>query len=307
MTLRSLRAADGEILDRGLVTWFPAPASYTGDDCAELYLHGGKAVLQAVFEALVAAGAQAAEPGDFTRRAFLNGKMDLLEAEGVADLISADTVGQRRQALQLLGGAQSAVLMGWAERLRRALAWQEALIDFPDEDLPASVERELLGDVEAVSVALAESVQAVRRGARIRQGIVVAIIGPPNAGKSSLMNALARRDVAIVSAQPGTTRDALEAWIEVAGVPVCLVDTAGLRETADEVEAEGVRRARAGAEAADLVLNLYDAAAPHLATQDPRWPGRFCASPTKRIAHLRRQAGWASARSQVPAWMRLGI
>ncbi len=260
--LRRIRAADGEVIDRGLLLWMPGPASYTGEDSAELHVHGGRAVVRAVAAALVAAGARPAEPGEFSRRAFLHGRMDLLEAEGVADLVAAETEAQRRQALRQMEGAQSQVVAGWAERLRRMLAWQEALIDFPDEDLPADVEQALVGDIRALAAELGAAEQDSRRGARVRDGLVIAVTGAPNVGKSSLVNALAERDVAIVAATPGTTRDALEVSLELAGVPVTLIDTAGLRETDDPVEAEGVRRARARAECADLVVHVVDASRP---------------------------------------------
>jgi tRNA modification GTPase len=260
--VRGIRAADGEVLDRAMLLWLPGPGSYTGEDSAELHVHGGRAVVQAVAAALVAAGARPAEPGEFSRRAFLNGRMDLLEAEGVADLVAAETEGQRRQALRQLEGGQSRMLAGWAERLRRMLAWQEALIDFPDEDLPAEVERDLAADIGALAAELEAARQDARRGARVREGLVFAVAGAPNVGKSSLVNALSGRDVAIVASTPGTTRDALEVLLDLGGMPVTLIDTAGLRETDDPVEAEGVRRARARAEHADLVLQVLDAGRP---------------------------------------------
>ena len=260
--VRNIRAADGEVLDRGMLLWMPGPASYTGEDSAELHVHGGRAVVQAVAEALVTAGARPAEPGEFSRRAFLHGRMDLLEAEGVADLVVAETEAQRRQALRQMQGSQSRVLAGWAERLRRLLAWQEALIDFPDEDLPADVETALIADIGLLTEELEAARQDARRGARVRDGLVIAVTGAPNVGKSSLVNALADRDVAIVAPTPGTTRDALEIALELRGIPVTLIDTAGLRETDDPVEAEGVRRARARAEHADLVLLVLDASQP---------------------------------------------
>jgi tRNA modification GTPase len=255
-SLRTLMGADGEALDKGVVLWMPGPASYTGEDCAELHIHGGPAVLRAVSAALLAAGARPAEPGEFSRRAFLNGKMDLLAAEGVADLIAAETEGQRRQALGQVEGVQSALMAEWADRLRHCLAWQEALIDFPDEDLPPSVEASLMAEIDALAAAFAAGAEDTRRGARLREGVVVVVTGAPNVGKSSLVNALAARDVAMTSPYPGTTRDALEVWIELAGVPVMLIDTAGLRETDDPLEAEGVRRARARAARADLVMRV---------------------------------------------------
>lgn len=258
-SVRKLVAADGSALDKGVVLWLPGPASYTGEDCAELHIHGGPAVLRAMTGALLEAGVRPAEPGEFSRRAFLNGKMDLLEAEGVADLIAAETEGQRRQALKQIEGVQSALMTGWADRLRHCLAWQEALIDFPDEDLPPAVESSLIAEIDALAAAFVAGADDTRRGARLREGVVVVVSGAPNVGKSSLVNALAARDVAMISPYPGTTRDALEVWIELAGVPVMLIDTAGLRETDDPLEAEGVRRARARAERADLVVQVIAA------------------------------------------------
>jgi tRNA modification GTPase len=241
------------------VVWLPGPGSYTGEDAAELFLHGGRAVLNGVADALVALGVRPAEPGEFTRRAFLNGRMDLTEAEAVHDLIAAETEAQLRQALRQLDGALGTIYRGWAERLRLLLAQQEALIDFPDEDLPPEVEAQVMAELAALQRDVAAHLDDGRRGERLREGLVFAITGRPNVGKSSLMNALAERDVAIVSAQPGTTRDALETRIVLGGVPVTLVDTAGLRESDDEIEAEGVRRARARAEAADLVIAVAEA------------------------------------------------
>ena len=193
-----------------MVVWLPGPGSYTGEDSAELYLHGGRAVLMGVADALVALGARPAEPGEFTRRAFLNGRMDLTEAEAVHDLIAAETEAQRRQALRQLDGALGTLYRGWADRLRLLLAQQEALIDFPDEDLPPEVEAQVLGELEALRGEVAAHLDDGRRGERLREGLVFAVTGRPNVGKSSLVNALAERDVAIVSAIPGTTRDALE-------------------------------------------------------------------------------------------------
>jgi len=257
--LRRLRDAGGTVLDHALVLWLPGPASYAGEDTAELHLHGGRAVVAAVTEALLAAGARPAEAGEFTRRAFLNGKLDLVEAEAVADLVAAETEAQRRQALRQLEGALGDLYRGWSERLLVLMAREEALIDFPDEDLPAEIAAEAAAERDALAGAIAAHLADGRRGERLREGLVFAIAGPPNVGKSSLMNALAERDVAIVAATPGTTRDALEARVVLGGVPVTLVDTAGLRATADPIEAEGVRRARARAGAADLVIAMATA------------------------------------------------
>jgi len=260
--LRRLRDPAGGLLDHALVLWLPGPGSYTGEDSAELHLHGGRAVTEAVAAALVAAGARPAAPGEFTRRAFLNGRMDLVEAEAVADLVAAETEAQRRQALRQLEGALGDLYHGWSERLLRLMAQEEALIDFPDEDLPPEVAAAAAAETVALRTEIAAHLADNRRGERLREGLVFAVTGPPNVGKSSLVNALAERDVAIVSAMPGTTRDALEARVVLGGVPITLVDTAGLREAADPVEAEGVRRALARAEAADLVIAVAEAGAP---------------------------------------------
>lgn len=237
-----------------MVLWMPGPGSYTGEDSAELHLHGGPAVLEGAASALVALGARPAEPGEFTRRAFLNGRLDLLEAEAIADLVAAETSAQREQALRQLQGALGTLYGGWSDRLRRLMAGQEALIDFPDEEIPSEVEDAVLADIDALRGEIAAHLADERRGERLREGLAFAVIGPPNVGKSSLINVLTGRDVAIIAATPGTTRDALEARVVLGGVPVTLVDTAGLREAADPVEAEGVRRARGRAAEADLVI-----------------------------------------------------
>jgi tRNA modification GTPase len=258
-SLRRLRDGDGAELDQAMVVWLPGPGSYTGEDSAELYLHGGRAVIDGAAAALVRLGARPAEAGEFTRRAFLNGRMDLTEAEAVHDLVAAETTAQRRQALRQLDGALGTIYRGWAERLRLLLAQQEALIDFPDEDLPPEVEAAVLNELAALRTEVAAHLNDGRRGERLREGLVFAVTGRPNVGKSSLVNVLAERDVAIVAATPGTTRDALETRVVLGGVPVTLVDTAGLRESADAIEAEGVRRARARAAQADLVIGVVEA------------------------------------------------
>lgn len=262
VSLRRLRNKAGLVLDQALVLWLPGPTTYTGEDSAELHLHGSRAVVDAVSAALIQAGLRPAEPGEFTRRAFLNGRMDLLEAEAVHDLVSAETEAQRRQALRQMEGALGAIYLSWAERLRSALAYQEALIDFPDEDLPQEVEDQLLISLRCVRAEVEAHLNDERRGEKLREGLFFAITGAPNVGKSTLINALAERDVAIVSAIPGTTRDALETRVVLGGVPVTLVDTAGLRDTLDPVEAEGVRRALARAEDADLVMTVVEAGDP---------------------------------------------
>jgi tRNA modification GTPase len=257
-SLRRLRDEAGETLDRAMVIWMPGPHSYTGEDAAELHLHGGRAVLEAVADALTAAGAGFAEPGEFSRRAFLNGRLDLLQAEAISDLVEAETAGQRRQALRQLEGGLGLIYAEWAERLATILAHQEALIDFPDEDLPPEVEAALLSEIAALRQATGQHLATAPAGERMREGLVFVVQGPPNAGKSTLVNALAGREVAIVAASPGTTRDVLEVAMVIGEAPVTLIDTAGLRETSDPVEAEGVRRARAKAADADLVLRLVD-------------------------------------------------
>jgi tRNA modification GTPase len=258
-SLRRLRDQSGAMLDHALVLWMPGPGTYTGEDSAELHVHGGRAVIDGVADALTEAGLRPAEPGEFTRRAFLNGRMDLVEAEAVHDLVAAETEAQRRQALRQLEGALGALYQDWADRLRGILAYQEALIDFPDEDLPPEVEEQLLATMRAVRVEVRSHLDDAGRGEKLREGLFFAITGAPNVGKSTLINALAGRDVAIVSEIPGTTRDALETRVVLGGVPVTLVDTAGLREATDSIEAEGVRRAIARAGEADLVMTVVEA------------------------------------------------
>ena len=251
--VRDLRH-DGRKLDQALVLRFKAPNSYTGEDCVELHLHGGRAVVEGVSDALAALGIRPAEPGEFTRRAFENGKLDLTQAEAVADLIDAETSEQTAQALGQLGGALAEVYGGFRRDLLTALALVEAEIDFPDEDVPDALAQRaapVLSVLEAdLEVALADG----QRGERIRDGYRIVLIGETNAGKSSLFNALVSREAAIVTPIAGTTRDVLDASLTLGGYAVTLSDTAGLRESDDPVEAEGVRRARARAQAADLRL-----------------------------------------------------
>jgi tRNA modification GTPase len=258
--------ASGEVLDDGLAVLFPAPRSFTGEDVAELHIHGGRAVLAACVAVLQRLGLRLAEPGEFTRRAFENGKLDLTAAEAVADLVAAETAAQRRQALRQLEGELGRLYENWRERLLRSLAHLEAEIDFPEEGLPDDLWQSGRQGVAAVRGEIARHLADNRRVERLRDGVAVAIVGPPNAGKSSLLNALARRDVAITSAVAGTTRDVIEVGLELGGYPVVLADTAGLREVADTVESEGVRRARARAAAADLRLVVVDATRPEEAS-----------------------------------------
>ncbi len=260
--LRRLRDAEGALLDEALALWFPGPGSYTGEDSAELHLHGGPAVLAGVLERLDGLGLRLAEPGEFTRRAFENSRLDLAQAEGVADLIEAETTAQRRQALDQLGGRLSGAQARWRESLIAALAVFEAAVDFPDEEIPADMARRAAPILRPLIAELRTAALEAQRGEQVRSGYRIALMGPPNAGKSTLLNALARREAAIVTATAGTTRDIIEVPLVLAGYKVILADTAGLRETADEIEAEGVRRARAWGAEADLRLWLVDGAAP---------------------------------------------
>jgi len=247
-------------IDDAVVLWFPSPASATGEDVAEFHVHGGRAVLAALFAALSAfENVRAAEPGEFTRRAFENGKLDLTEAEGLDDLIHADTDRQRRQALRQLKGLLGDRAHDWRARIIEASALIEAGIDFSDEgDVPAELIAPALAKVKALLTEIDEVLAGQARSERLRDGLVVAIACPPNVGKSTLMNQLARREVAIVSPHAGTTRDVIEVQLDLDGYPVTVIDTAGIRETDDPVEQEGVRRARARAADADLVLWLTD-------------------------------------------------
>src|SRR3954468_3898053 len=257
---RLLHDGAGQPIDDSVVLWFPGPASATGEDVAEFHVHGGRAVLAALFAALSAfENIRPAEPGEFTRRAFENGKLDLTEAEGLDDLIHADTDRQRRQALRQLKGLLGDRARDWRARIIEASALIEAGIDFSDEgDVPAELIAPALAKVEALLAEIAEVLAGQGRSERLRDGLVVAIAGPPNVGKSTLMNQLARREVAIVSPHAGTTRDVIEVQLDLDGYPVAVIDTAGIRETDDPVEQEGVRRARARAADADLVLWLAD-------------------------------------------------
>jgi tRNA modification GTPase len=253
-----------DTIDEALALWFPGPASETGEDVAELQLHGGRAVIAAVLGALSSVeGLRPAEAGEFTRRAFENGKLDLTAVEGLADLVMAETEGQRRQAFRQLKGWLGARAEAWRQRLIGALALVEAGIDFSDEgDVPADLLAPALKIARELESEIAAALADGGRGERLREGLVVAIAGPPNAGKSTLLNRLARREAAIVSPYAGTTRDVIEVHLDLAGWPVTLLDTAGIRATDDPVEMEGVRRARARAESADLVLWVVDAGAP---------------------------------------------
>ncbi|MDI1364131.1 MAG: tRNA uridine-5-carboxymethylaminomethyl(34) synthesis GTPase MnmE [bacterium] len=255
--LRRLRH-DGVELDEALVLFFQGPASYTGEDCAEFHVHGGRAVVESVLEALTALGLSLAEPGEFTRRAFENGKLDLAQAEGVADLIDAETEGQRRQALGQIGGALSQRYERWRDLLVHALAMLEAAVDFPDEDLPEEVAARARPGLQVLRAEIGAALADASRGRRVRDGYRIALVGAPNAGKSTLLNGLAQREAAIVTEIAGTTRDIIEVPLVLAGYRVLLADTAGLRATGDAIEAEGVRRARAWAAEADLRIWVVD-------------------------------------------------
>ncbi|WEX11755.1 tRNA uridine-5-carboxymethylaminomethyl(34) synthesis GTPase MnmE [Chelativorans sp. AA-79] len=262
--LTEIRDSGGAILDQGLVLYFPGPASFTGEDCAELHLHGGRAVVAAVLNLLGSLRSlRQAEAGEFTKRAFLNGKVDLTGAEALSDLIGAETEAQRRFALSNGSGAHRRLYMDWRQRLIRARAMIEAELDFADEaDVPGSVGDTVWGDIHLLRGELAEHKATYRTAEIIRKGLVVVILGAPNAGKSSLLNALARREVAIVTEEPGTTRDILEVSLDLHGMKVILADTAGIREASGRIEAIGIERTFERARDADLLLLLEDITSP---------------------------------------------
>jgi tRNA modification GTPase len=252
--------ADGSPIDDGLAVFFPAPASFTGEDVVEFHIHGGRAAPAALIAALTALpGIRPAEPGAFSRRAFENGKLDLTAAEGIADLVEAETAAQRRQALRQMEGELGRLYDGWRHRLLIAMARLEATIDFSDEPIPDGLEAEVRRDVAGVADEMAAHLADGRRGERLRDGLMLAIVGAPNVGKSSLLNRLARRDAAIVAETAGTTRDVIEVHLDVGGYPVTVADTAGLRESVDAIEREGVNRARERARTADIRLVILDA------------------------------------------------
>ncbi|RZJ46536.1 MAG: tRNA uridine-5-carboxymethylaminomethyl(34) synthesis GTPase MnmE [Brevundimonas sp.] len=271
-SLRTL-THDGGVIDQALVLRFPGPNSYTGEDCAELHLHGGRAVVEAASKALVALGLRPADPGEFTRRAFENGRMDLAQAEAVADLIDAETTAQAAQALGQLEGALGAAYAGFRRDLLKALALVEAEIDFPDEEVPDNLARTAGPVLEGLILDLKAALADAGRGQRVREGYRIVLIGETNAGKSSLFNALVAREAAIVTPIAGTTRDVLDADLIIGGYAVTLSDTAGLRDSEDVVEAEGVRRARARAEQAELRLWVRAPGDPDGAAADYARPG----------------------------------
>lgn len=277
--LRSIRSRNESVIDEGLVLWFPGPASFTGEDCAEFHLHGGRAVVDRLLEELAGFdGMRMAEAGEFSRRAFANGKFDLTEAEGLADLIASETEAQRVLSLSQASGALKDLYEGWQRRLLHARAMIEAEIDFADEeDVPGSVSEQVWSDMAALADDMDDHIAGAKRASAVREGFRIVIIGAPNAGKSSLMNALAGSDVAIVSEEPGTTRDVLETRLQLGGKLVIVTDTAGIRENAGSIEAEGIRRALARAGEADLVLHLSE-------TGDWERVGDFGDIPVWRIA-----------------------
>jgi tRNA modification GTPase len=284
----------GDALDQALVLWFPGPNSETGEDVAELQTHGGRAVIAAVLAALGRIeGLRPAEPGEFTRRAFENGRLDLTAIEGLADLIYAETEAQRRQAYRQLAGTLGRHAEAWRSRLIEAQALVEAGIDFSDEgDVPDKLLGPALATAQTLRQEIADALADDQRGERLREGLVVAIAGPPNAGKSSLINRLARRDVAIVTPHAGTTRDVIEVHLDLGGYPVTLLDTAGIRETQDPVEIEGVRRAQERAAGADLVLWVTEA------TAYPGQPGGGERAGAAQVWQVRNKIDLAGARRE---------
>lgn len=258
--VRLVSRETSELLDQALAVYFQAPASFTGEDVVELHVHGGPAVIQAVLAELSTfAETRSAEAGEFTRRAYLNGKMDLTAAEGLADLVDAETEAQRKQAQNQASGAVAAIYDGWRERLIKLMAYFEATIDFSEEEIPDDLLERVAQQVDGLKQDIKAVLSDHRRGERLREGVSVAIVGPPNAGKSSLLNALVQREAAIVSDIAGTTRDVLEVHMDLNGYPVLFADTAGLRETSDVIEQEGVRRALQRFEHADLTVFIHPA------------------------------------------------
>jgi tRNA modification GTPase len=258
------RAKTRDLIDSGLLIWFPAPASFTGEDVVEFHVHGGRAVVAALLDSLSEFdGLRAAGPGEFTRRAFDNGKLDLTCVEGLSDLVSADTELQRRQALRQLSGDAPRAARSWRQQLIDSQALIEAHLDFPDEsEIPIDITREIEGDLQALSLCFSEALASRGSAEIVRDGAVVLIAGAPNSGKSTLINRIASRDVAIISEIPGTTRDLLEVTIDLRGLPVTFIDSAGIREASDEIEKLGIARARAKAKEAHVVLWLAPSDAP---------------------------------------------
>ena len=304
-SLQSIRNRNGETLDKGLILFFPGPNSFTGEDCAEFQIHGGRATVKAVLAELAGmAGLRAAEAGEFSRRAFLNGRMDLVEVEGLADLIVAETEMQRRLAAEQSSGGLSTLYDSWAKRLTHARAMIEAELDFADEDdVPGSVADTIWQDMRGLEQDILNHLSGARAGEIVRDGLKVVIAGPPNAGKSSLLNHLARRDVAIVTEIPGTTRDVLHVDLDLDGFAVRLYDTAGLRETDDIVEREGIRRTHRSLAEAHLVLLLSASDNPDWAGLLPDYDGPVVRVRTKADM---RDASWPQPEADVMISVRTG-
>lgn len=256
---KPITAVDGRVLDQALVLYFAAPNSFTGEDVVEFHVHGGRGVIQSVLEAIGdISGCRPAERGEFSRRAVINGKMDLTTAEGILDLINAETEQQRAQALIQAQGTLMHLYDGWRSTLCHHMAYLEAFIDFPEEEIPPEKLETIDSDIQGLIKTIQSHLNDNRSGERLREGFQIAIIGVPNVGKSSLINMLTKKEVAIVSQMAGTTRDVVEAHLDVGGFPVILADTAGLREQVEEIESEGIRRAVQKAEEADLILHIQD-------------------------------------------------
>lgn len=295
----TFRDAGGAVLDRGLALAFPAPRSFTGEDVAECHIHGGLAVIRDFLAALAALpGLRYAEAGEFTRRAFVHGKMDLLEAEGLADLIEAETGAQKTQAARQMAGELSRYYADMRGRMVQVLAHLEAYIDFPDEAIPEAVLEGLAEETRALQASIGAAMDDRGRGERLREGLSVVILGEPNVGKSSLLNALARREAAIVSQTAGTTRDLIEVHLDVNGYPVVLVDTAGIRDSAEEIEAEGIRRALKRAGEADIRLVVFDAY---------NWPPRATAVSSLLDAHCLLVVNKRDVMTEEPAACAAGV
>ena len=286
---------NGTPIDSVLILRFAGPRSYTGEDVVELHAHGGPAVVSKLLDELGGLpDLRLAEPGEFTRRAVENGRLDLTQAEAIADLVDAETEAQRQQAVRQLEGNLGQLYEKWRSQLIRCAAWIEASIDFPDEEIPPDAVERSRRDIAIIANEMQSHLSDGRRGEILRDGLHIAVIGAPNAGKSSLVNALAQRDVAIVSDIPGTTRDVLEVRLNLKGYPVVLSDTAGLREARDPIEAEGVRRAEARAKAADLRLLVLDGAEPN---RTSRWEGDIEVLSKADLVHQHSDGLWVSAKT----------
>ncbi len=259
-TLKKInKYATNELIDEAIIIWFPGPQSYTGEDMAEFHVHGSRAVINAVHDAISKVEeCRLAEPGEFTKLAFQNGKINLLKAESIADLISSETEIQRQQAIKIMSGANSKKFNSWREELLKILSKIEAKIDFPDEDLPKNILKSIKENSEKIKFEIKKTLDDQKVGERIREGFKIAIVGPTNVGKSSLLNYLSRREVAIVSEIAGTTRDVIETHLNIDGFPVVVSDTAGIRKSKDEIEKKGIRLALKRAEDADLIIVVID-------------------------------------------------